>query len=277
MLYALYAAIANSSIGIISYNGFSMLDFYQIAVFKSLIAFIIISLICLINKKNRNQIYELYGKKYQIAFLAFWGIFILYFFETKAFSMSPLALVSFIVYGSGIITIFLGYFLLNEEITLKKIIGVLAIISGAVLIVNKLPDYHNITGIVYAAIGGIGYSIFLVFCRKFKIETNIGFLWWLIGFGTVFLLIPTGITNIKLSLPNAGFLHLVFLAVVPTIGGFYFTSKALNNTEASKVQIIEMSDPFFTTVGAFVFFGQTIGLYELIGGVCILIGVLQIR
>lgn len=51
-------------------------------------------------------------------------------------------------------------------------------------------------------------------------------------------MIPTGITNIKLSLPNAGFLHLVFLAVVPTIGGFYFTSKALNNTEASKVQII---------------------------------------
>ena len=90
-------------------------------------------------------------------------------------------------------------------------------------------------------------------------------------------MIPTGITNIKLSLPNAGFLHLVFLAVVPTIGGFYFTSKALNNTEASKVQIIEMSDPFFTTVGAFMFFGQTIGLYELIGGVCILIGVLQIR
>jgi len=110
-LYALYAALVNSSIGIVSYDGFSLLDFYQIAVFKSLTAFIILSLICLISKKSREQVYKLYNQKYQLAFLAFWGVFVLYFFETKAFSVASLALVSFIVYGSGITTIFLGYFM----------------------------------------------------------------------------------------------------------------------------------------------------------------------
>ncbi len=276
-LYALYAAMVNSSIGIISHDGFTLLDFYQIAFFKSLFAFIILSLICLVNKKCRNQIYELYYKKYQLAFLAFWGVFVLYFFETKAFSITSLALVSFMVYGSGIVTIFLGYFVLNEAITSKKLIGIIAVILGAALIISKLPDFDNTTGIVYAIIGGVGYSIFLVFCRKFGMATNIGFLWWLIGFGTIFLFIPTIITDIELSLPVSGFIHLLFLALVPTIGGFYFTSKALNNTEAGKVQIIEMSDPFFTTIAAFLFFGQTIGLYQLFGGICILIGLLQAR
>ncbi len=276
-LYALYAAMVNSSIGIVSHDGFRSLDFYQIAVFKSLFAFIILSLICLVNKKYRNQVYELYHKKYQLAFLAFWGVFVLYFFETKAFSVTSLALVSFMVYGSGIVTIFLGYFVLNEAITGKKLIGIISVILGASLIISELPNFSNITGIGYAIIGGVGYSIFLVFCRKFSIATNIGFLWWLIGYGTIFLFIPTIITDIKLEIPLSGFIHLLFLAVVPTIGGFYFTSKALNNTEAGKVQIIEMSDPFFTTIAAFLFFGQTIGLHQIFGGLCILIGLLQAR
>jgi drug/metabolite transporter (DMT)-like permease len=276
-LYALCASISNSTIGIVSYESFALLSFYQIAIFKNLIAFIALSIICALNRNCRNQVYELYSKKHQMAFLSFWGIFILCFFQIKAFSMTSLSLVSFMFYAAGILTIGLGYFILNEAVSIKKITGISLAMIGGSLIFENLADINNFTGIIYAIFGGFGYSIFLVFGRKFSITPNIGFLWWLTGLGTIFLLIPTILTNIEFSIPKTGFTYLIFLAIVPTICGFYLTSKALRHTEASKVQIIEMSEPIFTTIGAFYFFGQSIEIYHLFGGALILFGLLQAK
>ena len=276
-LYALSAAISNSTIGLVSHAGFALLGFYQIAIFKNLIAFIALSIICCLNRNCRNQVYELYKKKHQMAFLSFWGIFILCFFQIKAFSIASLSLVSFMFYAAGIITIGLGYFILNEEVSVNKIVGMSIAIIGATLIFENLANLGSAIGIVYAMLGGLGYSVFLVFARKFGITPNIGFLWWLTGLGTIFLLIPTVTGEIEFSIPQSGYTYLIFLAMVPTIGGFYLTSKALSRTEAGKVQIIEMSEPIFTSIGAFYFFGQSIGVYHFIGGVLILLGLIRAR
>lgn len=251
-IYALLAAICNSSIGVISGFGFKKLSFYQIAFFKCFFGFLIISLLALLNKNIRGQVASLLQKRTEIALLSFFGIFLLYYFETKAFSIAPVGIVAFLVYSTGILTIILGYFLLKEKITC-----ILLVMSGAALIFNNFTA-ASLEGIIYALIGGVGYSIFLVLCRKFQITANIGFLWWLMGFGSLYLLIPSILTIDSISLPNSGFEYLLALAIIPTLGGFYFTAKSLNLIEASKVQVIEMSDPLFATLLAFIFLGEII-------------------
>jgi drug/metabolite transporter (DMT)-like permease len=180
-------------------------------------------------------------------------------------------------YAAGILTIGLGYFILNEAVSIKKITGISLAIFGSTLIFENVTNLNNTTGIMYAICAGLGYSIFIVFSRKFKITPNVGFLWWFTGFGTIFLITPTIIGEMELSIPRAGYTYLIYLAIIPTICGFYFTSKALNHVQASNVQIIEMSEPIFTTIGAFCLFGQSIGIYHFLGGGVILLGLMQAK
>ncbi|WP_434527149.1 EamA family transporter [Photorhabdus asymbiotica] len=65
--------------------------------------------------------------------------------------------------------------------------------------------------------------------------------------------------------------NLVFL---PSIGGFYFTTKAVEKGEASNVQIIETSDPLFSTLFAFLFIDETLGWLGAIGAFFIMTGLL---
>lgn len=275
-IYALLAAICNSSIGVISKLSFETLNFYQVAFFKCFFAFLFISFFGLVNKNLRRQVSELSKRKSKIAILAFFGIFLLYFFETKAFSLAPIATVTFVIYSAGILTLILGYFLLHEQITFKKALSITIVIFGASLIFTNY-NFSKIENLIYALIGGSSYSVFLVLCRKFRIGGTFGFLWWLMGFGSVFLLIPAILHIENIALPQSNLLFLFTLAIVPTLGGFYLTSKALNSTEAGKVQIIEMSDPIFATLLGFIFLGESIGLQEAVGGLTILVALILMR
>ena len=67
------------------------------------------------------------------------------------------------------------------------------------------------------------------------------------------------------------------LAVIPTIGGFYFTNKALSIIEAGKVQLFEMTEPFIATILAYFILGQIITIYDLASGIIIMVGLLVLE
>ncbi len=271
-LFALMAALANSSSGVVSCMGFSQLDFYQVAFYKCLFAFACLSLFGLISQTMRKQILAFAQNKMQMFILSFLGIFMLFFFETKAFSIAPVGVVAFLVYSAGIVTIILSYFLLHEKITKKTILSVLLICIGAASIMHISIPKGNLAGIIYAILGGLGYSLFLVFCKKFELKANFGFIWWLTGIGTIQLFIPHILGQETLSIPTNGYQYLMFLAITPVICGFYFTTKALSLADANKVQIIEMSEPFLAILLAFLLLGQAMSQQEMIGGILIFIG-----
>ncbi len=56
--------------------------------------------------------------------------------------------------------------------------------------------------------------------------------------------------------------------------GYYFTSRALTQTEASRVQMIETSDPLFSSAFAFVFFDEVLSTMGLLGAGTIFVGIL---
>lgn len=60
--------------------------------------------------------------------------------------------------------------------------------------------------------------------------------------------------------------------LLPSIGGFYFTTRALEKGEASSVQIIETSDPLFSTLFAFFIFGEVMGRFGAVGAAFIMAG-----
>ena len=83
--------------------------------------------------------------------------------------------------------------------------------------------------------------------KKFNLESSLKTLFYLFLFGSIYLSIPLVLNN-NISITVESLPYLTSLALVPTIGGFYWTNKALSLTEAGKVQLFQMSEPFFASL-----------------------------
>jgi len=275
----LAAAALNGTIGIFTRFGFEAgATAHQMAFWKCFGAFLVLLTYCLCRKPVRNEMLLLAVKWPHFALLAFLGMFCLYFFETWAFSKASIPLVSFLVFSSGGLTIILSVFFLKEQLSLSKIAAFALIIAGVYLIFSFESGISgSYLGIVLALLAGVGYSLFNFAAKLFRISGGLPQLVWLFGFGSLYLLIPllyhgfTAPTGLSLLVTAA-------LVFIPTIGGFYFTTMAVHAGEASKVQIIETSDPLFATLFAFIFFGELMSWAGFFGAACILMGlVLALR
>jgi DME family drug/metabolite transporter len=272
-LFAVLAALCNSCIGIFSNQLYDFgMDSINIAFFRCLIALLVISTF-MISNKFRSKNFDVNKKQLiQYALLGFLGIFIMYSFEVLAIKYISVSLVSFLLYSSGIITIILGCIFLNEKFELKKVLSIICVFSGVFIIfIYNSKMEGNLIGLVMALIAGIGYSLFIFLMKKFNLESNLKTLFYLFLFGSIYLSIPLlGNINIKVDcLP-----YLLALAIIPTIGGFYCTNKALSLIDAGKVQLFEMLEPFFASVLAYIVLGQVITIYDSIAGILIMLGLL---
>jgi drug/metabolite transporter (DMT)-like permease len=271
LIFALLAALWNASVGILSKNIFRYdMPPVSVAFYKCLIAFVVLSLVIVSDRAKLTQVAQLAKSSLKLLACSFCGIFVLYFFETKAYEYTNVSMVVFILLGSSAVTTFVfSSYLLKENKGLHQVAGLLIALLGlGVMYWTNLHQGHP-QGIILAAIAGAGYGLFLVMVKKFNFDATLALLWWLLGFGCVFLSGPFMMSGP--SLPAVTMVpSLVVLALLPTIGGFYCTTKALTLLDASKVQLFELAEPLFAPLLAFIFLREILQVNETIGGVMIL-------
>ncbi|HAU87508.1 MAG TPA: hypothetical protein DCW90_19080 [Lachnospiraceae bacterium] len=101
--------------------------------------------------------------------------------------------------------------------------------------------FRYLAGILCAITAGAGYSLYIFFNKKWNIESGLRTLFYIFLFGTVYLGIQlffddaVSVVHIE-SLP-----YIFLLAIIPTMGGFYFTNRAINYAMAGEVQLIVVS------------------------------------
>jgi len=274
-LFALLAAMANGTIGPLNRFGFAEgATHHQIAFFKCFGAFLIVLVICLLKSQMRKQLFLLRARVWSFALLAFLGVFCLYFFETWAFSEASIPLVSFLTYAAGGGTIVLSAVFLREKINITKLISFCIILGGVWL----LYAYEgNVTGshlgVILALVGGLGYALFIFLAKFLNIGGGLPHLAWLFGFGSIYLLLPWGYDGF-VAPPISSIWPVMGLIILPTIGGFWLTTKAVQGGSASGVQIIETSDPLFASLFAYILFGEALGEAGITGASLIFIGLL---
>lgn len=275
VLLALGAAILNGTVGVFS-KGLFLGDLTPAAVsfYKCFIAFITLSMFVVFNNKLRRTIITLTKKIKSIALCSFLGIFILYFFETTAYNYAAVPFVVFILLGSSVLTTFIfSSLLLKEKKTKSKYLGLVLLIIGLVIMELSTGITGSLSiGVLLAVIAGIGYGLFLVLTKKFSLEGGLSLIWYFMLFGSVYLFIPFYREGIVLP-DFSTYPSLIALAILPTIGGFYCTTKALGYLEANKVQFFELSEPIFATIFAFGFLGETIKGAEWLGAFLILVAI----
>ncbi|MFJ4349255.1 DMT family transporter [Pseudomonas sp. NPDC089401] len=245
----------------------------QIAFSKALIAFVLLLGFCLASGRRRDL--RETGKSWaKLAVLALLGIFSLYYFETQAFAEASVSLVSFLTYAAGGFSILLAAVFLRERLGLLKVLSFLAIVAGVLLLLGAGSEMSgSMKGATLALLGGLGYALFIFFAKYSNAGSGLVQLTWLFGFGSLYLLPPAWLAGFSVPSVEGG-LALLGLVLLPTIGGFYLTTRAIALGEAGRVQIIETSDPLFATLFAFLMFGEVLNLSGVWGAAFILSGLL---
>lgn len=273
--YALLAALCNSMIGIFSNFLYDYgMSNYNIAFYRCITAFMIITLFQLFNRKEKGR-FRCSRKEFKVyGILAFFGTLVMYVCETTAVKFISVGLVSFLLYASGILTIILGCIFLKEEFNAAKLCSVILVFLGVVIMfVGNLRTAANVTGIMFAIMAGLGYSLYLFEAKRNEIETSMRSLFFIFGMGSIYLSIPTIATGSLFEVNMRCIPYILALAIIPTVGGFFFTNKALSYTEAGKVQLAEMSEPFFAMILGWIILRQQLAWYEMLGGVLVVCGI----
>jgi DME family drug/metabolite transporter len=274
-LFAVAAAASNGTIGVLSRLGFvSHASSHQVAFFRALGGWLVLTILALGSARLRRDVFVRRSRAPQFAICALFGIGVLYTCETMAFSLAPIPIVSFLTYASGVITIFLGVVYLKERMNFYKLASLVFVAVGVYVMFGGLGDVeHHIRGAILAMAGGLGYSLFLFLWRKWDLPGGLASLWWLFFFGMVCEGVPYVWAGAGLP-PAEAWGSILALTLIPTLGGYYFTSKALSLTEAGRVQLIETSDPIFSSLFALTFYGDQLSVSGLSGAALILLGIL---
>ena len=275
--FAVCAAALNATIGALSKLLISAgLTTSAIAFYKTAVAVIVVSFVLLL-LKHAPRWRGCRAQWWQAAVCSMLGIFMLFFFETRAYQHTDAATSVVVLMASAALSaIVLGRFFLGDCIDRNMLLGaVLAIIGMAVIFQKNLTTELNSLGVLYAGLAGLGYGAFSVCMKKMKAKGGLLFTRQLLVFGALYLAVPAineQALSITLSVDSA--IILLLLAIFPTLLGFFCTTKAIELLKPSQVQTIELSEPLFAGVFAFIVMGEVPAMSTLYGGVLIVLGLL---
>ncbi|GAB0067396.1 EamA family transporter [Pseudomonas syringae] len=251
VIFALSAAALNATIGVLSKvlmsNGFTS---SSVAVIKTILGCILLSIVLRFLKRPTSA-----AKWSQAAICAFLGIFVLFHFETSAYRHYAAAGVVVVLMASASISsIILGRLLLKDAITANVTVGAALAISGiAVIFGADLQQGFTLEGAALASIAGCGYGAFSVAMKKMGVSGGLHFTRQLLFFGSLYLLMPAAADGFVIGeLSSMAIAALLALAALPTILGFFCTTKAIEYLKPSQVQALELTEPLFAALLAFV-------------------------
>lgn len=277
VIFSLLAALFNGTVGVLSVNIFNTgLTPEGVAFFKCLIALLIVGIILFFSNKTKYVIRYLKLKSYSIAICSFFGFFVLYHFETAAYESVNVAVVVFCLFGASTITTFFVEALLNKRFfSATEFISMALSMFGLYFIfVDGEAGLNNSLGLLYAIFSGVGYGLFIVLSKRLNIGAGLVPVFSLLLFGVIYLFFPFAFYGYSIpSLNNISYLFL--LAVLPTIGGFWCTTKALTILKSQSVQLIELTEPIFSICFGAMFLGQLTNSFQVIGGTLIMLSILS--
>ncbi len=230
-------------------------------------------------------------------FMIIFGLIVAIFnsFWTLSVSINGAAVATVLVYCSAGFTVILGRWILHERLTWIKIVAVILSLGGTVLVAEAYEPSMwntNLSGILTGVLSGLSYAIYSLMGRT---ASNKGVSPWTtllysFGFAGVFLLLFNLIPGdffigkavvasdlLWLGTRWDGWIILVLLAAIPTLGGFGFYNVSLSYLPSSIANLITTTEPAFTAVSAYLILSERLTPIQIIGSIITLSGVLFLR
>lgn len=258
ILYLVITAILWSSSGLFV----KILDWQPVAILagRSLFAAIVF-LIYLRRIPTRFGLWQL------LAALMFILTQFLFITSTK---MTTAANSIFLQYTAPIYVVLLGYWFLGEKPSRTDYIAMFIIFLGLTLFFGDKLSPEGFYGNLLAILSGVTSAIMMVSFRAQKdgnpAESNLIAFLVTAGFGFPFILQETWTVD--------SWLILAFLGVFQIGFAFIFFTKGIKHIPALEANLIGTLEPVFNPIWVFLFYGESMGRFALVGGLVVLGGVI---
>ncbi len=188
-----------------------------------------------------------------------------------------------LVYASPGITAVAGKFFFNERLTRLRIAAVIASLIGSALVARAVDPAQwnlNAIGIVIGILSAISFTLYSLMGKiVFQRQINS----WAATFyafavaAVAFAFTQNGDMILSLGTHYNGWLILIILAVIPTIGGFGLYTASLGYLPAGTANLIAVLEPVLTTILAVFLLNETLLPIQLLGSVLIVGSVISLR
>jgi drug/metabolite transporter (DMT)-like permease len=232
-----------------------------------------------------------------LVYLVLYGLVLAIFNSlwTVSVALNGAAVSTVLAYCSGGFTALLARWLLKERLDLGKMLAVVFCLGGCVLVAGALDPQvwdTNLAGLLTGILSGLCYAIYSLMGR---VASQRGLNPWTTLFYTFsvaavillsFNLLPGGLLPGAATRPaelfwlgkaGVGWVVLFLLAAGPTVIGYGLYNVSLSLLPSSVANLILTLEPVFTTILAFLLFGEVLNAVQLGGSAMILAGVILLR
>ncbi|GAB4496958.1 MAG: DMT family transporter [Anaerolineales bacterium] len=176
----------------------------------------------------------------------------------------------FLQYTAPIYVVLLGYWFLGEKPSRTDWLSMLVIFTGLTLFFGDKLSPEGFYGNLLAILSGVTSAVMMVSFRAQKngnpAESNLIAFLATATFGLPFVLKETWTVN--------SFLILAFLGIFQIGFAFIFFTKGIKHIPALEANLIGTLEPVLNPIWVFLFYGESMGKFALIGGLIVLGGVI---
>ena len=202
------------------------------------------------------------------------------FLFLSIFTMPNPAIVSFLGNINPVIVTVLGFFILRERYNRPEILGILLIIMGALLISFQGGSSWSsmfIKGTDYIIYSGLFFGISAIITKKNVKKIGPSFLAlnrnvFLLLFSLIMLLS----TQKQFEISWYPLWNIMIGSILGPFLGVIAGYQAYKYLEVSRVSILGSTKGIFVLIGAYVYFGRFPEIYQLLGGLISIVGVILI-
>ncbi len=172
-------------------------------------------------------------------------------------------------------------FLIREAITLKRTIGIILGIGGAILLITYNASFsfsgESATGDVWIFLNAASYGIYLVIVKPLMNKYNpLTVIMWVFTFGLIYVL-PFGFIELTqvnwTELPGNIILAMIFVVVFTTFMAYLLNIHALKTLSPTVVSYYIYLQPLLASIIALIFAKDVLSIEKLIAAALIFAGV----
>jgi drug/metabolite transporter (DMT)-like permease len=242
-------------------------------------------------------------RREQVPFYAGYGLLLALFNSlwTLSVALNGASVATILTYCSVGFTVFLGWMMYNERLSLRELLVIVVSLGGCFLVSNGDSmgnSRFDLLGLMVGMLSGIGYTLYtlggrIASERRYPVWNTILYVFgfsavyqWL--FNTLLTFFPLaafhgmagdlwflsqGVQGIQWS----GWLLLLTLAAGPTLLGFGLYNISLKTLPLAVANLILSLELVFTAVIAYFLLGENMNQLQLLGSALVMGGVLMLR
>lgn len=248
----------------------------------ALLRFLVASVVLLpLAYAGRKRARRLSGMEWgRIAAMGFCGVTLFYVSYNLALYYASASLVVIIQSAIPAVTALLAGFLLKENPSGRRILGITLSLFGVILVALTTAPAGDASNPLLGSIlmlGAIaGWALYTILAKRLAAAPQIKITAYSTTIGTA-LLIPLVLVELNTAplpvISARGWLGVVYLGVISTAGGYLLYNRSLAHLDASQAAAFLNLLPIFGVAIAVIFLGETVSALQLAGGGMVLLGV----